>query len=74
MDISMPTPRPPGVRCADVNEEQFVLAHNTLPKLVVYSWGSSGFAARFSRSASAKLRRAHARRNFLGSNRYMKLG
>ena len=36
-DISMPTPRPPGVRCANVNEEQFVLAHNSLPKLVVYS-------------------------------------
>ena len=31
----MPTPRPPGVRCADVNEEQFVLAHNSLPKLLL---------------------------------------
>ena len=45
MDISMATPRPPGVRCADVNEEQFVLAHNSLPKLAVYSYGGSGFAS-----------------------------
>jgi hypothetical protein len=27
----MPAPRPPGVRCAPVKEEHFVLAYNILP-------------------------------------------
>ena len=49
----MPTPRPPGVRCADVNEEQFVLAHNNQLPLGLYILGALGlryalFALRFS--------------------------
>jgi hypothetical protein len=35
----------PGVRRADIEKARLVRAANNLPKLVVYSWGSSGFAS-----------------------------
>ena len=72
MKISMPTPRPPGVRCANVNEEQLVLAHNIQLPLGLYILGALGFRSTRIRSfRSTKLVLAYARTNFGSFQRYV---
>ncbi len=63
----MATPRPPGVRRANDFEEQIAQRVTSLPALLAIDpVGSSGFAPRFSRSASATFWLAYARQNVAG--------
>jgi hypothetical protein len=60
---NMLAPRPPGVR-RTAKQYAFCTSPNTQLLLGLYSYGPSGLATRFSRSASAKLGLANARPNF----------